>query len=285
MHNENYKPSTLYVSDMDGTLLGSDSRLSAASALMLNRAIAQGGVLFTVATARTPATVVPLMSGVDTRLPFICLNGAALWDNRRGDYAHVEVIGEATVRRIVGVFSRHGLSPFVYRRHGRMIHACHDGSALSGQERQFVAERTGLELKRFFFDCDPCGEGSCGAGDAMLIFSMQDYELLRPVHDEVTAQVDCSAVLYHDIFDPHSGILEIYAPGVSKAAAIERVAATTGAGRVVVFGDNRNDMPMMRAASWSVAVGNAFPEVKAIASEVIGTNVEDAVPKYILAQK
>ena len=184
MHNHNIKPSTLYVSDMDGTLLGSDSRLSAASALMLNRAIA-GGVLFTVATARTPATVVPLMSGVDTRLPYICLNGAALWDNCRGDYAHVEVIDEATVRRVVGVYRRHGLAPFVYRRHGRMIHACHDGSPLSGQERQFVAERTGLELKRFFLDCDPCGEGSSAAGEAMLIFSMQDYELLRPVCDEV----------------------------------------------------------------------------------------------------
>ena len=284
MHNHNIKPSTLYVSDMDGTLLGSDSRLSAASALMLNRAIASG-VLFTVATARTPATVVPLMSGVDTRLPYICLNGAALWDNCRGDYAHVEVIDEATVRRVVGVYRRHGLAPFVYRRHGRMIHACHDGSPLSGQERQFVAERTGLELKRFFLDCDPCGEGSSAAGEAMLIFSMQDYELLRPVCDEVKAQADCTAVLYHDIFDPRSGILEIYAPGVSKAAAIERVAATTQATRVVVFGDNRNDMSMMRAASWSVAVGNAFPEVKAIASEVIGTNVQDAVPKYIIAQK
>ena len=222
MHNDNIKPSTLYVSDMDGTLLGSDSRLSAASALMLNRAIA-GGVLVTVATARTPAPEVPLMR--------------------------------------------------------------HDGSPLSGQERQFVAERTGLELKRFFLDCDPCGEGSSAAGEAMLIFSMQDYELLRPVCDEVKAQAECTTVLYHDIFDPRSGILEIYAPGVSKAAAIERVAATTQATRVVVFGANRNDMPMMRAASWSVAVGNAFPEVKAIASEVIGTNVQAAVPKYIIAQK
>ena len=45
---------TLYVSDLDGTLLGADSHLSVASCAMLNEAIAQGA-LFTVATARTPA--------------------------------------------------------------------------------------------------------------------------------------------------------------------------------------------------------------------------------------
>ena len=54
-----------------------------------------------------------------------------------------------------------------------------------------------------------------------------------------------------------------------------------GADRVVVFGDNRNDIAMMQAADHSVAVGNAFAEVKATASEVIGPNIEDSVAHWI----
>ena len=55
---------TLYVSDMDGTLLNSNSVLSQYTTDKLNEFIANEGVLFTVATARTPATVVSLMSNI-----------------------------------------------------------------------------------------------------------------------------------------------------------------------------------------------------------------------------
>ena len=74
------KGRTLYVSDMDGTLLGEDSRLSAATVTTLNRIIGEMGGLFTVATARTPATVVPLMQEVNARLPFIVIGGSAMWN-------------------------------------------------------------------------------------------------------------------------------------------------------------------------------------------------------------
>ena len=59
---------TLYVSDLDGTLLNSHSIVSDASARMLNTAIASGAH-FTVATARTPATAIHLLSEIDMRLP------------------------------------------------------------------------------------------------------------------------------------------------------------------------------------------------------------------------
>ena len=48
---------SLYVSDMDGTLLNSNSVLSQYTTDKLNELIANEGVLYTVATARTPATV------------------------------------------------------------------------------------------------------------------------------------------------------------------------------------------------------------------------------------
>lgn len=267
---------TLYITDLDGTLLDANSSITDETVSVLNPLLDQG-LQFTVATARTPATVVPMLSRLHTRLPFIVLNGAATWDSQRGDYSHVNVIPQATVEAICAVYERHGLHPLIYRRHGHLIHTHHYGT-LSPQEEKFVEERQGLELKKFIMD-DP--DYMHNPDEAMLIFSMQDYERLRPIYEEVKATIPCSAVFYHDIFDPTSGLLEIYAPGVSKAEAVKAMQQHTGAKEVIVFGDNRNDIPMMQVATHSVAVANAFPEVKAAAHEVIEANTTNAVPRYI----
>lgn len=267
---------TLYITDLDGTLLDANSSITDETVGILNPMLDQG-LQFTVATARTPATVVPMLSRLHTRLPFIVLNGAATWDSQRGDYSHVNVIPQATVEAICAVYERHGLHPLIYRRHGHLIHTHHYGT-LSSQEEKFVEERQGLELKKFILN-DP--DYMHNPDEAMLIFSMQDYERLRPIYEEVKATIPCSAVFYHDIFDPASGLLEIYAPGVSKAEAVKAMQQHTGAKEVVVFGDNRNDIPMMQVATHSVAVDNAFPEVKAAAHQVIEANTTNAVPRFI----
>ena len=49
----------------------------------------------------------------------------------------------------------------------------------------------------------------------------------------------------------------------------------------MVFGDNLNDLSMMAVADLSVAVGNAFPQVKEAADIVIGRNDEDAVARFM----
>ena len=54
----------LFVTDLDGTLLNSHKEVSIKSIEILNKLI-DDGVNFTVATARTPATVVDLLQDVD----------------------------------------------------------------------------------------------------------------------------------------------------------------------------------------------------------------------------
>ena len=271
------KGKTLYVSDMDGTLMGGDSRVSKATAAILNRLIDERGLLFTVATARTPATVVPLMSDVKTTLPYIVLAGAAMWDAQKGTFVDVQSIPHDTVRDISAIFEKHGLHPFIYRQHGNMIHAHHYG-AMSQQEEEFVKERLNTPFKWFFLD-----DSHYATSDdmAMLIFSMNDYATLERIYNEVRATVDCSPMFYHDIFDPSVGLLEIYTSGCTKAGAIRRLAQRINADKIVAFGDNRNDIAMLQAADHAVAVENAFPEVKAVAHEVIGPNTADSVAHYI----
>lgn len=276
--NEQCGP-TLYVSDLDGTLLGEDSQLSAVTVATLNRIIGELGGLFTVATARTPATVVPLMQQVHARLPFIVIGGSAMWNPVTMSYEHTRGIDDMTVNAVVDVFDRRGAHPFIYRRHGKNLLHTHHYGPLSPQEERFIAERQHLPLKQFFLDDRDFRHSD---DEALLIFSMNKYAVLKSIADDLRMSVPtCSVMVYHDIFDESEGYLEIFSAGTSKAAAIRDLARQLGAGRVVVFGDNRNDIAMMQVADFSVAVDNAFTEVKAVASEVIGPNTVDSVARWI----
>lgn len=276
--NEQCGP-TLYVSDLDGTLLGEDSQLSAVTVATLNRIIGELGGLFTVATARTPATVVPLMQQVHARLPFIVIGGSAMWNPVTMSYEHTRGIDDMTVNAVADVFDRRGAHPFIYRRHGKNLLHTHHYGPLSPQEERFIAERQHLPLKQFFLDDRDFRHSD---DEALLIFSMNKYAVLKSIADDLRTSVPtCSVMVYHDIFDESEGYLEIFSAGTSKAAAIRDLARQLGAGRVVVFGDNRNDIAMMQAADFSVAVDNAFTEVKSVASEVIGPNTVDSVARWI----
>ena len=276
--NEQCGP-TLYVSDLDGTLLGEDSQLSSVTVATLNRIIGELGGLFTVATARTPATVVPLMQQVHARLPFIVIGGSAMWNPVTMSYEHTRGIDDMTVNAVADVFDRRGAHPFIYRRHGKNLLHTHHYGPLSTQEERFIAERQHLPLKQFFLDDRDFRHSD---DEALLIFSMNKYAVLKSIADDLRTSVpSCSVMVYHDIFDESEGYLEIFSAGTSKAAAIRDLARQLGAGRVVVFGDNRNDIAMMQTADFSVAVDNAFTEVKAVASEVIGPNTADSVARWI----
>lgn len=269
---------TLYVTDMDGTLLGDDSRVSSRSARIISE-LSHDGVLVTVATARTPATVDPLLSETYTSLPAIVMTGAALWDRRLRRYDRACYINDKTSRDIGMMCCRYGVNPFVYAFGADGILDVYYRGEMSGKERAFVEERVNLPLKRFHVNEPACNQRP--DGKVALYFAMGERERIFALAGELRERVDCSVSCYVDIFGKDTGILELFAPQVSKAEAVRRLAGSVCAGKVVVFGDNLNDIPMMQAADVAVAVDNALPEVKAIADVVIGRNTDDAVAEFI----
>ena len=80
-----------------------------------------------------------------------------------------------------------------------------------------------------------------------------------------------------------SGMVEVSAAGVTKAAGLAWVADRLGvpAHEVVAFGDMPNDLPMLAWAGWGVAMGNAHPAVLAAADDVTGSNDDDGVAAYL----
>lgn len=281
---------TLYVTDLDGTLLDNDSRVSLTSARLLSE-LAHRGVMFTPATARTPATVQPLLSGVaqsqyvDDKglrcpLPAIVMTGSALWNRVERRFESCELIPEADALAIKKVFDEIGLMPFVYcLGDGGFLNVYHP-KAMNRREDSFYQERRHLELKRFHLDQQPKSWDSVA-----LFFTLGPVDMVKRASEQLQSCTECAAAWYPDVIIPETGLIDIYAPGVSKAHAVSELARKVGADEVVVFGDNLNDLPMMRVATHAVAVENALPEVKTAADEVIGLNSADAVARYIAVRE
>lgn len=76
---------TLYVSDLDGTLLRSDERTSGYTNRTVNRLVGEG-MLFSYATARSFQTARKVTAGLEAEIPLIVYNGAAVADNRDGSF-------------------------------------------------------------------------------------------------------------------------------------------------------------------------------------------------------
>lgn len=284
------KLKTLYITDLDGTLLGGDSRLSADTVRMLNL-LADAGVAVTPATARTPATVQPIFSGVRqpvcvnaagerVPVPAIVMTGAGLWNRETARFERCTLIPEADAVRIRDTFEREALRPFVYCLSGDSFLNVYHPEAMSRRENGFYQERRHLELKRFHLGQQPARWDSVA-----LFFAIGPVRIVEKTTRELAGVTDCAAAWYPDIIMPDTGLIDLYAPGVSKARAVKELAASLGMERIVVFGDNLNDLPMMRVADVAVAVENALPEVKAAADVVIGRNTEDAVPRFIMQQE
>lgn len=274
---------TLYVSDLDGTLLGPESKLSEESTKMLNESIASGK-LFTVATARTPATVAPILHEVNLQIPAIVMTGAALWHARDNYYERVQYMTQEAASELVEIYRNAATPTFMYTLRDNLIHIYHIGE-MSEFERSFLAERSHTPFKCLETDM----EGRCklpeDMSEVVLFYGMQPNEIARRAYDKACLLPDVRPQYYHDIYGPEIGIVEAFSASATKAKAMRALAERLGAERIVAFGDNINDLPMMREADLAVAVENALPEVKEAADIVIGPNRDDSVAKFILTDK
>lgn len=238
------------------------------------------------------------MEGIDMRLPMVVMTGAALWDIRTGEYSEVQYFRPEQVREVVEAYRSAGSGAFLYtlRQGGglpkdtphlkdddlvRDIQIYHFGE-MTEMERTFMMERIDNPFKHFHVDSDGRSKLPSTIHNAVLFFGIRpDFEG-RMAYDRLKNVHGINPMYYHDWFGPEVAEAEAFPEGATKAKAIKRLARLAGADRIVVFGDNRNDLSMMAVADWAVAVSNAVDEVKEAADEVIGSNEADAVPRKIL---
>lgn len=294
---------TLYVSDMDGTLLNSDSVVPRGAVEDINKAIG-AGALFTVATARTPATLAGLLKEIRLSLPAVVMTGATTWNPADNTYHDTCHFSPDTAAKVLEIYSFHRLPTFLYTLRHDMIDIFHLGP-LSELEMDFIRNRLNSPYKRFHLtpaqqrcllgNICSLSRGEAGdiwkeslanlpssVADGVLFFAMQPATAGEPVVEDLQTLADINPMFYFDTVYPGMAMIEAFPAGASKANAVKRLAERLGADRIVAFGDNRNDLPLLRAADLSVAVENAIPLVKEEADVIIGNCDSGAVGKFIL---
>jgi hydroxymethylpyrimidine pyrophosphatase-like HAD family hydrolase len=91
--------------------------------------------------------------------------------------------------------------------------------------------------------------------------------------------------MHHSVIVPAYSVevLEVFDPSVNKWEGIQHVARRHGIRpeQIIAIGDDVNDLHMIRNAGLGVAMGNAKPEVKAIAKRIIGSNQDEGLAAFL----
>jgi len=263
---------TLFVSDLDGTLLTPEQVVSDYSAEVINR-LQERGMLFSYATARSVYTGSVVTKNIDFACPIIAHNGTFIMRNDTFELVRGNFFTDEECGRIIRELDRLEVSHIAYSLIDGKERFSYLESNVSPQLRDFLNKRMNDVRRRavdkredlycgqlYYFNCIDTPDKA-----------LELYELFREDFNCV-----CAPEVYSgDIW------LEIMPKTASKASAVLQLKEIVGADRVVVFGDGMNDMPMFEVADECYAVGNAVEELKAAATGIIGCNTEDGVAKWL----
>ena len=266
---------TLFVSDLDGTLLTAKETVSEYSMRLLNKLIDENGVLFTYATARSLNSAAKAVWGLRQNLPVILYNGAIImepWNGNKLYNSHFTGEMRGDIRRILAEYD---VWPLVYSFLGNKERV----SWLRGREtegmKRYLSRRAGDPR------LNPVDSPDELKGDEIFYYTYIDSkERTDALHAvfERDARFRC---IYQQETYQSDYWLEIMPAGTSKGAAATVLKERLGAERLVVFGDALNDRELFRAADEAYAVENADEELKKAATAVIGYSEEDSVSKFI----
>lgn len=115
-------------------------------------------------------------------------------------------------------------------------------------------------------------------GNIFYITCIEAPEKIKPFYEKYKELYHC--VYQRDIYSGEQW-LEFMSKNATKASAIQRLKQITKSDYVIAFGDGINDLEMFEIADESYAMENAVPELKAIATKVIGSNDMDGVAYWL----
>ena len=265
---------TLYVTDLDGTLLNSNDQISQYSMEIINGLVAKG-MQFTYATARSLVSASVVAKGLSTTIPVIAYNGALIVNPATGEViSSLSFTGEEAAR-IREVLQEHGANPLVYA----YVDGVERVSYVTGRENEGI--RRYLEVRKGDRRFRPLeDETLLYQGNIFYFTCIADREELLPLYEIFKRDGRYRCTLQQELYRPEF-FLEIMPEKASKAEAIKRLKEIWHCGKVVSFGDAVNDIPMFEISDECYAVANGVAELKACATGVIASNDEDGVARWL----
>lgn len=255
----------LAVSDIDGTLVDSQKRISPLNRKAIE-AFQNGGGAFTLATGRIEKSALPYCRELNIQVPVILYNGARIVHPLSGEvlldrHLHGEDIARALMLRetypLDYILYSEG-EAYVYSRSSNIR------NFENGDGYKCNILRTPDELKE---------------KKVTKILMIGENSFFDPFRrDFCKDRKSCAALVQSE-----SNYLEILPDGVNKGTALEELEKILGLSQkdVICFGDNNNDIEMIRRAGIGVAMENAGDEVKAAADLIAPDHNHDGVGRVL----
>ena len=264
---------TLYVTDLDGTLMRDDKTISNESVAILNRLLSKG-IFLTYATARSLSSASEITKSISLNLPVIIRNGTILADPQSRKEIEISKCGEELqlIRQALAdgsipgfATSYFGLNEVKLYLAGRTNEGFQDYLQSHSADRRIHMVDTEDELYE---------------GETCYFTFIGPKNELQPFYERVKHIEGINCVFQQDKYRPEYW-LELCPGNATKASAIQRVKQLCGCQRVIVFGDSANDISMFQMADEAYATKNAIDELKEIATGIIESNNADGVAKWL----
>lgn len=267
---------TLYVTDLDGTLLTSEKTISEYTVQTIN-ALVEKGMCFTYATARSFSSSYKLVNAINFQTPIIAYNGAQIVSPQTGKPVAVEGFSKEEVEFAKEVLERCNISPTVYSfLEGRERVSWVEGTETPGVKKYIEARigdvrLRGLKTNENLYD-----------GEVFYFACIGSKEMFVEAHKLFLQDERYTSTLQAEPYDKNEYWLEIMPRRASKANAIAKLKEILECDRVVSFGDAINDIPMFQISDECYAMENAVDKLKVMASGIIASNNEDGVAKWLV---
>jgi len=265
----------MIVIDIDGTLLDPVGKITERT-LAAVQAARQQGIVVTLATARRYCNTVQIAGELGLECSLIVSDGAMIAGYPQATVLQTHPLRSQVAQQAVELFVRYNLQPVV-----------HPDTGL--REEIWTGPKNGdnLWLEMYFsvyaeqLRRMPYEMLGVGHTDPLRVVTFDTEEAIGAMIPEIAA-LDCS---WNTIKRGTYGCAEITVmdPHCSKASGVMTLARQLDIPlqEVMALGDNNNDIPMLQAVGWGVAMGQAPAAVKAVAQAVTASNAEDGAARAI----
>ena len=267
---------TLFISDLDGTLLSDNALPTAFTAKTVNTLI-EKGMNFSVATSRSIHDATEILEKFNFKTPVITMNGTFISDLSGTPKAlYYNKIPNEYLETLTEIFIKHNCPPNVYTFADEKL-------SIEFVEMKHDMQKRFFKAREFSYNGFKKVDKYNLSGEVVFISIIGYEENIKAAEREIKERVpEVNCVSYKDNYEKHGWFLEVSHSLSNKADALKKLKEMGGFERVVAFGDNINDLPLFSVADVKIAVENAKQEVKEMSDLVIGKNTDDAVAKYLL---
>jgi len=263
---------TLYISDLDGTLLRNNETLSKYTCDTINRLV-NNGLQFSFATARSRVTAEKATKDLDCKIPMIVYNGTMIVDSISKEVLISNFFEYNEIAYIKDVLKTFDITPIVY-------------SFQNGSEKFSYVPKLVNEHMRLFLDTRKGDIRENPVKDIQQLFNGEVFyftcidikQKLKSAYEVLKQDYNC---IYQKDYYSNRQWLEIVPKGANKSNAVLQLKKFLNCDRIVSFGDGINDISMFKISDECYAVQNAVDEIKFLATEIIESNQNDGVAKWL----